>query len=675
MVRSALDRFRATAGVLAGVLFAAVLAAAVPRPAYGVGLIPLSILDDNAYRTAFLAAEIGAWDRAFQLAAAVDHPLARKLLTWVYLTDPGSGASFAKISQFIAENGHWPLQDTLRRNAEDALAGEATGPRTLEWFDRVPPRSGAGMVRYAQALHAYGRQVEAAMWAKRAWTTAALPKEAETALLAQWGKSFTAQDHEARMDSLLWLGRPNEARRMVAKIPAARRPVAEARIALATQAPGVDGAVNRVPPEHLKDPGLVYERVRWRRRNGNILGAIDLLAPVPAQSAHEDPWWDERAVLARRALEAGRITDAYRIAAEHGQTDRADTAEAEWLAGWIALEFLSEPKRAYDHFVRQHAQVRFPVSLARAAYWAGRAAAKLKDDAVAEGWYRDAARYGTTYYGQLALDFLGDHLAIGPLRGRATLALPAAPTPLPEEVAAFFDRELVQVIALLASLGEHERLRTFFVRLSEDAATPPERALVSALAERVGRTDLSVATAKLAAQDGVLLAEAAYPLLALPAVAGVEPALVLAIVRQESEFYPAARSRAGALGLMQLMPATARRVATTQQVRYEPGLLTQDPAYNLSLGTAHMASLLDVFRGSYVLSLAAYNAGEGRARQWIKAYGDPRDPTIDVVNWIEQIPFEETRNYVQRVMENVAVYRYRLAGQPTPLNLTTDLRR
>jgi len=647
------------------------LVAVAPRPAGTAGYAPLTILDDNTYRTAFLAAAVGAWGRAFQLAALAENKTPTKVLQWMFLADHDSGATFSEIAAFLADNPHWPLAETLRRNAEDALASEPLGPRSnqmaLAWFEKYPPRTGAGMVRYAQALDANGRPGEAANWAKRAWTTMALPHAAERMLSQTWARQFTQADHEARLDALLWLGRPNEARKLVSRIPLHRRAVAEARIALATQAPGVDAAVAKVVGEQAKEPGFVYERVRWRRRNGNTQGAIDLLAPLPAQSAHEDPWWDERVVLARRALEAGRITDAYRIAAQHGQTDRADIAEAEWLAGWIALQFLKEPKDAYAHFQKQHAQVRLPVSIARAAYWLGRAAEKMGERVTADGWYERAARHPTTYYGQLAAERV---------RERPTIALPAQPLPTGDEVHTFYQRELVQVALFLAAIGEEDRLRPFLIRMAEDAATPSERALVSDLAARVGRTDLAVATAKLAGQEGVQLPASAYPMLpAAPRLADVEPALVLALVRQESEFYPMARSSAGALGLMQLMPATARRVATAQKVNYEPSLLTQDPAYNLHLGTAHLADLLVTFRGSYVLALAAYNAGEGRARQWIRQYGDPRVATIDIVDWIEQIPIEETRNYVQRVMENLTVYRHRLSGAETPVTLTKDLRR
>ncbi len=649
-----------------GVLVAAVLAlsAGLARPAVTDGAPLLSPMDEAAYRTAFTLAKVQQWPKAFEAAQRSNNPLAAKVLTWAYVADPASGASFARIAEFVENNPAWPLADTLRRNAEQALAGEPPSARTLEWFAKYPPRSGGSMVRLALALQNAGRTTEAADWAKRAWTTAALPNEAEAAVLGQWGRQLTQADHEQRLDSLIWLGRPNEAKRLVPRIPLPRRAVAEARIALATQSPGVDGALSRVGATQMTDPGLVYERVRWRRRNGNTQGAIDLLAPMGPQLAHEDPWWDERVILARRALDSGRITDAYRIASAHGQTDRADIADAEWLSGWIALEFLNDPTAALDHFLKMHAQVRLPVSVARASYWSGRAAAKLGRTVEADGWFEKAASFATTYYGQLALERLGD----------AKLQLPAEPVPTGADAHAFLSGELAQAVLLLAQLEEHERVRPFLVRLADRAQTPEQAALVTALAERIGRADLAVATAKLAAQSGTLLAYAGYPVLS-PPIMPVEPALVLALVRQESEFHAGAKSHAGALGLMQLMPATARSVALAQKVKYEPTWLTADPDYNMRLGTAHLTDLLESFRGSYVLSLAAYNAGESRVRGWIKTYGDPRDGAIDVVDWIEQIPIEETRNYVQRVMENVAVYRARLAGGHTAVTLTKDLRR
>ena len=310
-------------------------------------------------------------------------------------------------------------------------------------------------------------------------------------------------------------------------------------------------------------------------RAGNTEDAIALLVPPPAILGRAGPWWTERNILARRSLDLGHITDAYQLTRDHGQSGRANIAAAEWLAGWIALTLLDDAESAYQHFTREHASVRFPVSLARGAYWAARAAAALNEDAVARSWYTEAARYQTTYYGQLAAQALGSGFA-GLLQPR--LSLPSDPVPGQGDVDRFAGRGLVPVVQLLAQVGEQSRLRPFILRLADTASTPGERQLVAALAVTSGRPDLGVSVAKLAIREGIVLATASYPRLTPGTV--LEPALVLAVARQESEFNQHAISSAGARGLMQLMPATARAVAGKEQVPYDRARLTADPAYN-----------------------------------------------------------------------------------------------
>ena len=314
--------------------------------------------------------------------------------------------------------------------------------------------------------------------------------------------------------------------------------------------------------------------------------------------------------------------------------------------------------------------MRFPVSLARGAYWAGRAATEMDEDAIARSWYAEAARYQTTYYGQLAAEVLGSGF-MG--MARPKLKLPDDPVPTQGDLDHFTDRALVPIIQLLAQIDEQQRLSPFILSLSSRATTPGERQLVAALAVTSGRPDLGVSVAKRAIQDGLVLATASYP---RPNPASdLEPALVLAVARQESEFNQLAISSAGARGLMQLMPATAQVVARAEQMPFDRDRLTADPAYNMALGSAHLADLVAQFDGSYVLAVAAYNAGASRVRGWLRAYGDPRSRGVDVINWIEAIPFPETRNYVQRVLENLQVYRSVLANRPTPITLRLDLNR
>nr|WP_242480328.1 lytic transglycosylase domain-containing protein [Rhodovibrio sodomensis] len=368
---------------------------------------------------------------------------------------------------------------------------------------------------------------------------------------------------------------------------------------------------------------------------------------------------------ARRALDQGDISVAYRIAAHHGLDRGLGFAEGEWLAGWIALRWLREPETALPHFTRLHAGVTTPVSRARAAYWSGRAAeaAGARDDARL--WYETAARNLTTYYGQLAAERLSADFF---------LALPRAPQPSNLAARAFAADELVRAVRRLARHGHAGRIDPLFAALIDRATTRGRARLTADLAAHVGRADLAVRTARQVRRDGIILPDHLYPVIQLPARARLDAetrALVLAIVRQESGFDPAAVSRAGARGMMQLMPATARHTARSLGLDPDRHSL-DDPAFNLLLGSAYMDRLMRRYDGSLLLAVTAYNAGPGRVGDWLKRYGDPRSPQIDPVDWVETLPFAETRNYIQRVFEGLTVYRHRLA--PTRVAIALDAR-
>lgn len=657
------SRFGGVTGLL-------LLACAATLPAWPAGaadaLFPPKLSDANqaTYRTAFASIAAGRWSDALSAANAGTEPLLSKTITWAFLADSRSRARFLELAAFIDANPDWPQAETLLRNAENALGNERNDDAVLDWFTRHPPLTGAGMVRFAEALTESGRPQDAITWARKAWTDTSLTKENETRLLAGFGKLLSKDDHARRLDALLWLNKTAEARRMLPRVVPEQRQLAEARMALRSHAPGVDGMVAKLPDNLKSDPGLLYERIRWRRQANNTNGALELLLTATNGTGPESVWWTERAILGRRALAAGRVDDAYKIFAGHGTNDPVVLSEGEWLAGWVALRYRNDAATAYQHFTREYDAVRTPVSVSRAAYWAGMAAAALDQATVADTWFQDAARFATTFYGQMALDRMGS----------ARIAIAADPQPNAADVDALGRRELARVAVMLAEVGEQDRLRPFLLKLTDSATTPGQAYLVAELAGAVGRTDLGVAVAKRSLQrDGVQLAKAGYPRFPV-AGTGAEQALVLAITRQESEFNEKAVSSAGARGLMQLMPATAKLVAAAQNVKYD-GTQLFDDAYNLRLGIAHLSSLLDQYNGSYVLAIAAYNAGEGRVREWLKDNGDPRAGAIDVVDWIEAIPISETRNYVQRVVENLEVYRSVLTGTATAVTITKDLRR
>jgi soluble lytic murein transglycosylase len=480
---------------------------------------------------------------------------------------------------------------------------------------------------------------------------------------------LTAKDHRKRLDRLQWQGRYWPARRMLWKVKPDYRALGVARLFLRHRRGNVDRAIAKVPDGLRKDPGLLYERLRWRRRYGKYESAKEILDNPPGDLVDPGRWWIERSAITRLALIKGDVSAAYELAKNHGQDSGAAYAEAEWLAGWIALRFLDDPETAKGHFMSMHYAVKYPVSQARGAYWMARAMEATGDDTLAEDWHRLAADHPTTYYGQLST---------ARLHPGGSLALPAQPKPDDKDNKTFNAHELVKAARLLAAVGEQDRLKPFILRLDELAKTPGWRLLNAELAAATGRLDLSVSVSKRAARQGLKLTGTAYPVVTLPPLPaksnlGVEAALVLAVVRQESAFYVKAKSHANAQGLMQLLPRTAFKVAKRLRVPFHRRRLISDGDYNLTLGQAYLRELVDEFKGSYVLALAAYNAGPGRARQWLRKNGDLRSQDVDSIDWVEKIPFRETRNYIQRVLENLQVYRRRLAKTEIALRLESDL--
>ncbi|MEE9250984.1 MAG: lytic transglycosylase domain-containing protein, partial [Alphaproteobacteria bacterium] len=537
----------------------------------------------------------------------------------------------------------------------------------LAWFSRREPRTVKGRMHLARALLATGKREQATALLRETWVNGNFPRRQERSFLRRYRKFLRKEDHVARLDRLLWAGRSWEARRLLRRVEAGQRALAVARIRLRRFRGGVDSAIQRVPKALIDDPGLVYERLRWRRRKGRDEDARALLENPPQDLVRPGAWWIERGVLARRALKQGEISIAYRLARDHQQTSGVMFAEAEWLAGWIALRFLEDSEDALRHFTALYENVRFPISLARGAYWAGRAAEAKGDTALAQEWYAKAARHFTTFYGQLAE---------ARLDGKALPVVPKDPQPGADEAVAFANNELVRAAKLMGLSADREHLGRFILHLNKKARTPAEHALIASLAASQNRPDLAVAAAKRSLRRGVYLLDAAYPAYPLPRDRdGLEPELLLALLRQESAFDIAAISDAGARGLMQLLPSTARIVARQLKLGYSTRKLTTDAEYNMTLGAAYLARLLDQFAGSYVLALAAYNGGPTRVRRWLRANGDPRRADVDVIDWIELIPFDETRDYVQRVLENLQVYRARNGRSYPGVTLDRDLNR
>jgi soluble lytic murein transglycosylase len=615
----------------------------------------------KTYRSAFDASHNGQWERARRLAAEGGQPILARAIDWLRLSSPKSNATLAEFILFVEANPAWDGFADISRQAERQMTADSEDAEVLRWFRGHEALTTRGDIAHVRALLASGDTGRAGALARETWLTGYFGPQQEADFLKRFGHFLRPGDHERRLDHLIWNRRYTSARRMLPRVAKDSKVVAEARLKLARQRKGVDAAIQRVP-SHLKDdPGLVYERIRWNRRKKREEAAVALLASAPrAMADHARKWWTERNLAARWLLREGRPAEAYAIAAGHGQTEGLAFAAGEWMAGWIALRFLSDPKRAVDHFGRLHAGVTSPVSRARGAYWAGRAAGAMGRGKEAQNWYRDAARHGATYYGQLAAARLPTAERPGFDRPPAVGAARAS---------RFEDRELVRAASLLKDLGEDGLTGRILRHMEQNASSPSESRLIGRLALRLGQRDIAVRAARRTYAKGQPMQSFGYPVIPLADVAMVEVPFVHAVIRQESAFIPRAVSHAGARGLMQMMPATAKGTAKRSGVPYSRSRLLDDPNYNTTLGQLHLRELLNEFGNSYVLTLAGYNAGKHRVARWLDTYGDPRHPSVDAVDWVESIPFSETRDYVQRVLENLQVYRWlvngtQLAAQP-----------
>ncbi len=633
----------------------------------------LSANEAQVFSNALKEVERGEKKRLEHYARQLNDPLARKIVSWYVLFQGGFGTEFEAIDEFIRRNPDWPRSTRLMSRAEEALDANAKADFIIDWFGTRAPITELGYEKLAGALLRAGRTKDGEALVRRAWINGDFSKGHERAFYKKFRKYLTLADNRLRADRLLWDGKYWPAQRMIYRVDSKYAKLIQARSSLRHMRGNVDYLVAQVPRNLRNDPGLIYERLRWRRKKG-LESALDLFHDLPEGVPHPHRWWDERTIIARDLLQKGHISEAYRIAAQHGLTPEyaADHAEAEWFSGWIALRFLNEPKLALSHFKRMYDGVSYPVSLSRGAYWAGRAAEAVKADKAATDWYNVAAQHPTTYYGQLA----------------AAKVTPGKALRLPSDTGADMDmrkrfdaNELVRAVRMLSAAGEEARLYSLITHIATLDNDPSWLALTARLARLNGRPDLAIRVAKQAAQDHKRFVAGGYPELVPPRMPAridaskPETSLVLALVRQESEYDSEAISPAGARGLMQLMPATAKVVARQAGLSYSRQKLTTDPDYNLTLGQAYIADLLKDYNGYLPLAIASYNAGPHRVRQWIRENGDPREPDVDAIDWIEMIPFKETRNYVQRVLENVQVYRRRLTDTEVALGLERDLGR
>ncbi len=615
---------------------------------------PLSDAEAAALASALKAIDDGRFADASASVANFNNKLLSRIVQWHALrVAPKTEASFQAYVDLLHEIPDWPEPEVLRRQAEDRITSGTPAAVVWRYFTDNPPLTSSGHLRRLEAAQAVAPG-EVRRLAGESWRVATFKPADEDEFNNKYGSYLTPDDQVARFDRILREGRPQVAKDLLSKLPPTYQPLANARLAMATRAADTVQILRGVAPAQLDQPAIRLERLQWLRRSGNLAEAKTLLAgpPTGPSTNQTDAWLTERQQIARDLLAAGHPADAYAVISQHGQTRGLQFAEAEFLAGWIALRHLKKPAEGQKHFQTLYDGVSTDISKSRAAYWMGRAIEAAGKAKEAREWYGRAAGFGQTFYGQLAARKLPGGAA----------RLPGDPTVNDADRAALSGRELVTVARYLGQAGAYDRTQPFLQRLARLVSGPGETQLLAQLATELKRPDIAVAIARRATESGITLFDASFPVVDLGNTGSIERALALAVSRQESAFNSAAVSPSGALGLMQLMPGTAREVAGKVGVPYIQDKLTRDPAYNVSLGSQYLADMLQKFGGSYELALAAYNAGPGRVSRWLDSIGDPRAGKIDMVDWIEMIPVRETRNYVQRIMEGVGVYRDRLNG-------------
>jgi soluble lytic murein transglycosylase len=615
---------------------------------------------------AFLAgavrsARAGDWDFANRFVEHVNDPVAENIITWMRLRD-GRG-DFTEYLEFLDVNSDWPGLRLLRTKGEGKIPRNHNPQGVIAFFDAQLPRSGLGSLRLIEAYQSAGHTNLANKEALRAWGTLTMTRDEQAVFLKRFRKVL-APAHVNRVDMLLWRGKASQAERLLPNVGDDYVALARARIALRRKAAGVNTLIDAVPEALQNDAGLAFERFLWRVGKRRAADAEELLitrSTSLASLGRPEKWSERRRAYARQAMRDGENARAYKLASKHFLTSGSAYADLEWLSGYLCLRKLDRPEQALVHFQNFRAAVVTPISLGRAGYWMGRAHEAMGDESKAIEAYAFGAEYQTSFYGQLAAE-------------RANLPVDATltgryQTPSWND-AAFVTSSVLHAALILHHADEQDMSERFFVHLSEEMTATQQQQLGD-MALDLNRPHIALMISKQAAKSGRSLPRTYYPITDLAELEIAVPAsLALSIARRESEFDTIVTSHAGAQGLMQIMPRTAKKVASDLNYDYSFPRLTEDWKYNARLGSAYLAGLLKNYKGSYVLSFGAYNAGPGRIREWIKRYGDPRRDDVDVVDWIEHVPFRETRNYIMRVTESVLVYETRLSGElPTSVQV------
>ena len=602
------------------------------------------------------------WKDAKKAASKARAKSIYDFIQWRHLLTTGNRATFTEYKQFIERVKDYPRIDRVRYLGEHKINSKNhTKNEIIQWFDKYPPLSGFGKMMLGDALLSENKET-AINLIKEGFITADLSKNDLIFFRKKFKKYLNSSDYIKRADYLAWENKYWDLKRMLRYLPKDYQLLYTARQLLMSRSYGVDSAISNVPASLKKDAGLNYDRLKWRRKRGRVDSSLEILLSIKNNKDYmvrPDKWWVERSIIARSLIYKKRYEQAYKITSKHGLSEGAELAEAEWMSGWIALSFLKDPILAKSHFTKFYNNVGYPISLSRGAYWLGKANLALNNKEEADKWFKEGSKYLTTYYGQLS------HMKIYPNK---TFELKESTQVDKNYAESFYKNKLVAIVHLLDEVKKDKYTKHILRFLANDNVSAGSEILAAKLATDISRFDFAIQVSKIASYQKRFHNKYNYPVISTPNKVGSrkipEQALILSIIRQESEFDISARSRVGAQGLMQLMPYTAKTVAKQAKVSYSKSRLTTSPEYNINLGSFYIAGLILDYDGSYPFAVAAYNAGPKRVKYWKKINKDPQKKQIDYVDWVELIKFKETRNYVQRVMENYNVYRYILSQKP-----------
>ncbi len=622
--------------------------------------------DFNLAKKAISEMKRAKWTDALKTSKKAKDKSIYNFIQWRHLLRKGNQASYYDYKTFIDKNEDYPRIGRVKYLAEHKLSTDKISPKKIiDWYGSSEPLSGFGRMILGESYTLIGNKEKGIQLIKEGWITAELTKSELRFYRKKFKKYLDANDYVKRADYLAWNNKYWDLKRMLRYLPKDYELLYNARQLLMSKSYGVDNAISKVPAKFKDDSGLNYDRLKWRRKRGRVDSSVEILLKIENTKDYlvrPDKWWKEREIISRSLIYKKKYELAYKISSNHAMTEGPEFAAAEWMSGWIALSFLNDPLLAKDHFENFYNNVGYPISVARGAYWLGRTYKKLGYDELSTKWFNEAANYLTTYYGQLAFRELDPN-------GKFELTKDIEVKKEYRDY--FFKKEIVKLIYLLDELDEDKYTKHILRHLANDNVDSGSEILAAELATNIERFDFAIQVAKIASYEKRFHNKYNYPIISTPKYINgrkiPESAFILSIIRQESEFDLSANSHAGAKGLMQLMPYTAKLVAKQAKLPYSKSRLTTDPEYNINLGSHYIAGLILEYDGAYPFAIAAYNAGPKRVRYWKKINKDPQKNQTNYVDWIELIKFKETRNYVQRVLENYNVYRYILEQKPIPM--------